>query len=254
MVDLQRLEECFLNARPALHTRFYDGWFLRLSQACGYCANAAVPLSEGSLSLESKVMTVAHHYRAHGQYPLFRVTGGPAAGLLDNTLARMGYMREEETVVFAGSLNMRSGHASARVSQIDQIVDWLPIYHYLLGQVGDSVARSRMLGALSLPFGLFVLQDEGEAKACGMAVVEDDHVGLFDLVTQAESRRRGYGRELVRAMLSWARRQGARYAYAHVPADNLPAAALARSVGLHEAYRYWYRKAPSALVEDGSTA
>jgi ribosomal protein S18 acetylase RimI-like enzyme len=74
-----------------------------------------------------------------------------------------------------------------------------------------------------------------------MGVVEDGHLGLFDLVTDSGVRNRGYGRRLLFDLLAWGLGHGARRAYLQVMLNNAPAIHLYRKVGFQEAYQYWYR-------------
>ena len=89
-----------------------------------------------------------------------------------------------------------------------------------------------------------VLADAGKPVACGMAVVEGELAGLFDIVTHPDSRRRGYGRLLVQSLLAHAATMGARRVYLQVLADNAPALALYEQLGFQTLYAYWYRASP----------
>jgi ribosomal protein S18 acetylase RimI-like enzyme len=77
--------------------------------------------------------------------------------------------------------------------------------------------------------------------ACGLAVLDHDLVGLFDLVTDGRYRRRGYGAALVAGLLGWGLAHGAQRAYLQVARTNTAACALYRKLGFSEAYSYWYR-------------
>jgi len=74
-----------------------------------------------------------------------------------------------------------------------------------------------------------------------MAVLQGEYVGLFDIVTDKDFRRRGYDRRLVSGLLQWAKENGARRAYLQVTLDNEAALSLYSGLGFIEAYRYWYR-------------
>jgi ribosomal protein S18 acetylase RimI-like enzyme len=77
---------------------------------------------------------------------------------------------------------------------------------------------------------------------CGYGVVEKGFVGLFDIVVKDEFRGRGYGKEIVEAILSRAKELGAQKAYLAVVNDNEPAKKLYEKFGFKEIYKYWYRK------------
>jgi len=73
------------------------------------------------------------------------------------------------------------------------------------------------------------------------AVLEQELVGLFDVVTHPEARRAGHATELVDGLLGWARDNGARRAYLQMVAANDAARALYDRLGFEPLYHYWYR-------------
>ena len=74
--------------------------------------------------------------------------------------------------------------------------------------------------------------------------VEDDLVGVFDVVTAPDARRRGYATLACASLLSWAWQHGAQAAYLQVSADNAPAIASYRKFGFATVYTYHYRGRP----------
>ena len=76
---------------------------------------------------------------------------------------------------------------------------------------------------------------------CGLGVVEDKFVGLFDIVIDPQYRNQGFGKLLVENILKWGKNKEADTAYLQVLADNASAIRLYEKVGFKEAYRYWYR-------------
>jgi ribosomal protein S18 acetylase RimI-like enzyme len=77
---------------------------------------------------------------------------------------------------------------------------------------------------------------------CGYGIIENGYVGLFDIVVKKEFRGKGYGREIVEAILLRATENGINKAYLQVTWDNTVALNLYEKLGFIEKYRYWYRK------------
>jgi ribosomal protein S18 acetylase RimI-like enzyme len=98
-----------------------------------------------------------------------------------------------------------------------------------------------MLGHLVPQGGFISLRHGGQVVACGMGVVQEGFVGLFDIVTAAGFRKRGFGRQIVLDLLAWGKRRGAHTAYLQAMLDNGPALRLYSKAGFREVYRYWYR-------------
>jgi len=83
------------------------------------------------------------------------------------------------------------------------------------------------------------------AVAIGRAAVEGPWVGIAAIEVDPASRRRGYSRAVMAALVDWAAPRGAVRGYLEVMADNQPALALYASLGFTEHYRYTYRTPPS---------
>jgi ribosomal protein S18 acetylase RimI-like enzyme len=119
---------------------------------------------------------------------------------------------------------------------------WLENYIRLNG-VNDfnrAVLR-RMLQQIVPLHGLIALREGDRVVACGMGVVEDGWIGLFDIGVDSECRGRGYGKKLIRKLLRFGRDNGAERAYLQVVIDNVPALKLYKKLGFVEEYSYWYR-------------
>jgi ribosomal protein S18 acetylase RimI-like enzyme len=76
--------------------------------------------------------------------------------------------------------------------------------------------------------------------ACGMAVLDGELVGLFDLATDPVARRTGHATRVSAALLTWGVHSGARRAYLQVAEANVAARALYERLGFRLAYRYVY--------------
>ncbi|MHB9295535.1 GNAT family N-acetyltransferase [Pillotina sp. SPG140] len=83
---------------------------------------------------------------------------------------------------------------------------------------------------------------DGEIVGCGYGVIENDFVGLFDIVVKDNNRGKGYGKEIVQSILSEAGKTGIKKSYLQMVDDNSIAKNLYKKLGYQEKYRYWYRK------------
>jgi len=103
--------------------------------------------------------------------------------------------------------------------------------------------RERLLH-LPLPARRVVVRAGSEVVCVAQTALDGEYAGLFDVVTDAPARGRGYATFACALLLDWAREQGARAAYLQVDAANAPAIAVYRKFGFATAYRYHYRGRP----------
>lgn len=225
----------------------FDGWVLRFTRGFTKRANSVTPLYASTQPLRAKVRYCEDLYAREGLRTIFRLTTAADDDGLDALLSERGYDIVDPTQVLCLDLASRAfriadGFAPTTLSS------FLASYARLASPgVVDGAAQSALeLHAMVLRsirgetvFGFVV--DNGEPVACGMAVVEREVAGLFDVVVHPDARRRGHGRALVESLLARAREMGARYAYLQVLEDNSAARALYEPSGFELLYEYRYR-------------
>ncbi len=211
--------------------RFSQGFSKRANSA-----NAVAPVGDfGAL-----IPPIEAAYRRRGLPPLVRLAplAGPEA---DATLKAAGWARIGETLVMTAFIgdtapdpacqitpapteSWRDGFAGAR----DIPADRRAIHDLMI----DRITPARAFATMAL---------DGHPLAWGLAVAEQGWVGIFDIVTRPEARRRGFARKMVASLLAWGRATGATKAYLQVVADNDAGIGLYGALGFVEAYRYHYR-------------
>jgi ribosomal protein S18 acetylase RimI-like enzyme len=130
-----------------------------------------------------------------------------------------------------------------------RLEEWFDMVGELRGSpVAHRSAHLARLAALPLEMRPVAVLEVGVPMATGLAVFEDGHVGLFDVVTREAARRRGFARTIVAALLRWGFEKGARHSYLQVDAGNAPAISLYERFGFTQAYRYWYRGRPGEMA------
>ncbi|MEE4301096.1 MAG: GNAT family N-acetyltransferase [Pseudomonadales bacterium] len=235
-----RIEEASLNAWPALGQVLFDGWVVRSAHGFTRRANSVTPLAEiGYRALADRIRWCENHYARLGLPTRFRLPTCCDVQALEWALLDRGYTVEDPNLVLAAEL--AAGDEVPAAVRFTDRERWLATYAGLTGEPEDA-RRLHDLLLRGIPGDCLhaLVEEDGRAVACGLGVVEDDLLGLFDVVTAREERRRGHGRALVAGLHARGRRAGAMRAYLQMRTDNAPAAALYETFGYVERYRYIY--------------
>jgi N-acetylglutamate synthase len=242
-MNLRSIEEAALNAWPALQQQLYDGWVLRFAEGYTKRANSINPLYSSNLDLVEKINYCERTFTAMGLPPIFRLSEPFAPTRLDTELAQRDYQKIDPTLVMGQDLSfIPSTSASKNVIREQSLPHWLELFTQFSGyDPKKQPIHEKMLGMIVLPCLTVSLQTSDNVVSLGLGVLQGNLFGLFDIITHPDHRKKGYGRELVRLMLLWAKEQGARYAYLQVMKQNSPARHLYAQLGFEDLYRYWYR-------------
>jgi ribosomal protein S18 acetylase RimI-like enzyme len=237
--DSRRIEELSLNSSAPPGQLLYDGWLLRLAPGKAKRARSVNAVYPSRLPLDQKIAYCERLFDAAQLPTLFRITPFVQPTDLDDELARRGYIRYEPTAVESAPIGNGSVSDVARPMEL---APWVEAVGELRGSpaVQRRAHRARLEGT-PLPLHPMAIEEGGQVVATGLAIVEDDCAGLFDIVTHESARRRGHARSLVASLLAAARGMGARHAYLQVESGNEPARRLYREFGFEERYVYWYR-------------
>lgn len=239
----QRIEEASLNAWPALQQVLLDGWVLRFSGGFTKRANSIIPLYPSRQDPAGKIRYCEDLYTQHQLKTIFRLTTVNDYSGLDEQLAARGYRQLDPTAVLQRELSGKPGPESG-FSTVS-LADWLQVYASLAGMPKPTQAlHAALLKGIRTHCIYGVLRVDGAPAACGLAVVERELLGLFDIVTHSAQRRRGFAAALVSGLLEAGQSAGAARAYLQVVKDNAPAQALYAALGFQASYDYWYRAAP----------
>ena len=239
----RRLEELTLNSSAPPGQLLYDGWLLRFSPGKAKRSRSINALYPSRLPVGEKVAHCERAYGERGLPAIFRMSAFTEPAMLDGLLAARGYERFETTLVQTAHID--PGKLSAAQVEAPRLEEWFDMVGDLRGSpVGQRAAHLARLAALPLELRAVAVLQAGVPLATGLAIIEDGHVGLFDVATRESVRRHGHARTVVAALLRWGLERGTRHAYLQVNADNAPAIALYRPFGFAEAYRYWYRGRP----------
>ena len=250
LTDIRRIEEFTLSAWPALGEVLLDGWLLRFAGGFTGRSNSAHPMyppaAAGAYAdpaaVREKVRACERVYEAAGLPPRFKLTPASVPAGLDRVLADAGYRDAGGASVQVCDLAEADVAPAASARAWDgPAAEWLDAYAAFNGlPVRHRDTLAAIVAAIVPRRRLLAIEEGGELVACGLGVVLPPFVGLFDIATRPDRRRRGLGRRVVGDLLDWGREHGATVGCLQVVPENAPAVALYASLGFREAYRYRY--------------
>jgi N-acetylglutamate synthase len=240
------IEELSMNAWPSLQTIFYDGWVLRFSGGYTRRANSVNPLYNGELDTVEKIIECERLYSERKMDTIFKMTSASFPRDLDGTLSEKGCQYQAETSVQILNLegSILSNLPRRTVSISEEFSDeWLSSYFEMnaLSENKRQIAKKMLENTIPNKCLASIMDNSNKIVSCGLAVSQSGYVGLFDIATHKDYRRKGLARQLTLALLNWGKSNGAKSAYLQVVLDNEPALKLYHSLGFAESYRYWYR-------------
>lgn len=238
----RRIEEAALNSWPALQQMHYDGWLLRFARGYTKRANSITPLYSSLLPLGSKIDICENFYKEKKLPTIFRLPSFlETVPELDRLLEQRGYRHMSRTLVLTTELAPEVHDPDPMLSNVS-LTTWLSIFSQLSQSPIEKHQPHQEILERIVSRPLFaVLRINRMPVACGLGVLENNIFGIFDVITAPGQRKKGYGTQLVRGMLDWARQQQATYVYLQVEAVNQDALGVYKTLGFNELYHYWYR-------------
>jgi predicted GNAT family acetyltransferase len=106
-------------------------------------------------------------------------------------------------------------------------------------------AYRQIVSSIAIPAAFVACHHDGQPASLAYGAMQDGFLMIESVITASAARGRGYAYRTVATLLAWGAGQGAKIACLQVAADNAPAVALYRRLGLRSTlYRYHYRRAP----------
>ena len=243
------LEELSINAWPALQTIVYDGWVLRMADAYAHRANSISPIYPSKLEIEEKVKYCEELYNRHSIPVAYKLTSYDEHKKLDEFLTKRGYSFVNETSLQICDIKAAL-ESLASMPPVEGIivsntfsVSWIQSAALLTNTPEKFIPVFKQILANIKPEKIVVQKEmNGKIIGCGCGVIERNHVGIYDIAVQEDFRRRGFGREIVKAILAEALKRNVEKTYLQVMLNNAAALSLYGKMGYKETYRYWYRK------------
>lgn len=238
-----RVEQACYNAWPALNEVHVGDWAARYGGGLHRRTNSANPLSPRPRRLAATIEQVEAAYRRWSLPPTFRIPT-IVEPEMDTRLDLLGYQVDGLTLTLFGPRGEVKAVPDAEVELTDTPgADWLAakLAAYPPGQPVE--VYPRVIERLAIPATFAAVRQDGRIAAVAYGALHDRLFVVEGVVTDVAHRGKGLARRMLAAMFATDLAQDAEAVCLQVQADNSPAVALYRGLGLTtELYRYHYRR------------
>ena len=248
---VREVESIAINAWPAEEIISLDGWKLRAAQGVTGRANSVWPNADNKqLTLDEKLTHAEQFYTERGLPPRFQITPASLPTDLDAILEARGYEYFSPTVVQIAEpatilqnttpLRQRPDFTIELSEEFSE--EWYELYCEAEQATAQaSAVRSGILQRIRPPVAFATLKIDDNLAAIALGVVEKEWMGVFNVETHHDYRRRGAASSLMRSLSIWAQMNKASNIYLQVVASNQPARAMYEKLGFSTLYKYHYR-------------
>lgn len=241
-MNIRKFEELQMNAWPSFNTEFLDGWILRYANGYTKRANSVIPLYNSMMQNEEKIKICQQKYSMRSFPAIFKLTD--LNHDLDKELELLNYNKIDESIIRTKNLTIIEKEIPDGIIVNRDLTDEWLISFCKFADLNNRLkpAAIELLKRISNPVICCSKILTDKTIGVGLGVVDNEHVGLFDIIVDENFRRKGYGEEIINTILYESVKLGAKTAYLQVVAENYPANLLYDKLGFNELYRYWYRK------------
>ncbi len=231
---------------PAASTQKSLGWTIREGKQGGNRVSSAT----GVFGLNPEIKVAEKAMFALNQTPIFMIRHGDET--LDAALANLGYEIRDQTTLYAANINALTGKPATFMSAFPT---WPPlaITTDLWAEGGIGPARVAVMERVTGPKTSILGRTDNRASAAAFVAIERKIAMLHALEVTPVMRRKGVGRNILRAAAHWAQENGAQHFSLAVTAANLPANALYSEIGMTVVGKYHYRVKKKQETNRGST-
>jgi GNAT superfamily N-acetyltransferase len=237
------MEEISMNCWPALQTVLFDGWVLRFADGVTKRSNSVNPIYPSALPVEEKIGECEKLYSARNLITVFKLTEKIYPPDLDGVLESRSYEKNSVTSVQTlqlSSFTCEPCNSKSISEELDP--DWMNGFFNFAGIAPElRPSYQKIIEHIFLKRCFMTIRLKNSPVCCGLGVLADEYLGVFDIAVSPEYRGWGFGRLAMEGILDWGKKNGVETAYLQVFLDNAPAMKLYEKMGFREIYKYWYR-------------
>lgn len=254
--DLSELESAMDAAWPASERHEADGWVFRAAGGVTQRANSIWPRQDpDAAGFPAMLRGARSWYRSRRLPVIFQVVDDGRAASLTTFLDGLGFTRQSETLVMTRGPWTRAAEGAGTADNGSMVAlsgepsdEWLQLWWDVDGRGGPDLlptARGILTGCPSVY--ALVRDNDGRPAAVGRLALPGGtgrRGGIYCMATHRDSRRRGYGTAILRALLAEGAARDLDGYWLLVTAANDGAQALYSAAGFRETVRYHYRQDP----------
>ena len=244
------IEELSMNAWPSLQTILYDGWVIRLANGYTNRPNSINPIYPSKIKPEEKFEYCDELFTRHNLLAAYKLVGLGKDKPCDEhkainaKLEKLNYEIVNETSIQVREISTpKKNNFDGMIVSCDFDTQWIEsVIDYNRIEEKHIPTFKKILENIAVEKIVVRKEIGNEIIGCGYGAIENNHVGIFDIVVKEKYRGKGYGREIVETILFEAGKRGVENSYLQVLLNNPVALHLYEKMGYREIYRYWYRK------------
>jgi GNAT superfamily N-acetyltransferase len=239
------IEELTMNAWPPLQTILLDGWIIRMANGYTKRANSVNPIYSFEGNLDEKIEYCDKLYKNNNLPTIYKIIECEEHKAIDKKLEEINYEKVDVTSVQIcdeiEDINLKPNQI---ITDNKFTENWKNCFYYCNNIKDEKIKETiaNMLGNIRHEVISVYKMENGTFIGCGYGVIENGFTGIFDIIVREEFRGKGYGKEIVEAILAKSKEIGVNKAYLSVVNNNEVAKKLYQKLRFREIYKDWYRK------------
>ena len=239
------LQELSNNAWPARKTTLLNGWLIRVSEGITNRANSVLPLCYYGTDVAKDILEVENIYLRNRLPIIFQIPDYCEPVNLSDKLIENGYFSRNETIVMDSRVSDMISHEK-NIDFVYKIDEDISLRWFEFLKINNNMSLERFEGIRKIMDRISSkkiscsLEKKGTVICQMLGVIERRHLGLYNMITHPNFRRKGLAQSLLTELIFWAKQNEISKMYLQVEKENHSAIKLYTKAGFKEIYRYKY--------------
>ncbi len=248
--EVKQFQEFLMNAWPAEHYFFLNGWILRFTNGVTYRANSVIPFNYTGKKkqIENDIENVENAYKSFNLPTIFTMHEHFEPEELDEILRNLGYIEQDRTNALLMEVDkLDLSHINKDFTYEfynERIKDFSSLLaKYTKRDKYQQEIIKEITSRIMVPKKSFVIAKlEGEPIGTLMGVLNPHgYIYIADVFVVPEFRRQKIASSMLKTVIKeWAISNGAKNIWLQVELENNNAMKLYRNLGMKKIYNYYY--------------